>query len=207
MLTLVFAVYALSLLLALLTTGALSDHLGRKPVILAALVLEIVSLAVFARAGDVQALVLARVLQGFATGMASAAKPRAIKPRIIESTFFVNGVNGASVDREHRFVEVLGQRGVAVHGQSDVFTGGREFQRQHGLGEQLRHVWPHHVDAENAVGLGIGNNFRHTFSLVRSHRAANGHKWEGAHIVIVTVCHNLLRGFTYRRNLWGGVDN
>jgi len=70
MLTLVFAVYALSLLLALLTTGALSDHLGRKPVILAALVLEIVSLAVFALAGDVQALVLARVLQGFATGMA-----------------------------------------------------------------------------------------------------------------------------------------
>src|SRR5260221_9593838 len=54
MLTLVFAVYALSLLLALLTTGALSDHLGRKPVILAALVLEIVSLAVFALAGDVR---------------------------------------------------------------------------------------------------------------------------------------------------------
>ena len=78
MLTLVFAVYALSLLLALLTTGALSDHLGRKPVILAALVLEIVSLAVFARAGDVQALVLARVLQGFATGMASAAMGAAL---------------------------------------------------------------------------------------------------------------------------------
>lgn len=78
MLTLVFAVYALSLLLALLTTGALSDHLGRKPVILAALVLEIVSLAAFARAGDVQALVLARVLQGFATGMASAAMGAAL---------------------------------------------------------------------------------------------------------------------------------
>ncbi|CAB5686806.1 Inner membrane transport protein yajR [Delftia tsuruhatensis] len=78
MLTLVFAVYALSLLLALLTTGALSDHLGRKPVMLAALALEIVSLAVFARAGDVHGLVLARVLQGFATGMASAAMGAAL---------------------------------------------------------------------------------------------------------------------------------
>ncbi|MBF5003388.1 MFS transporter [Diaphorobacter caeni] len=73
MLTFIFAIYAFSLLLALLTTGALSDHLGRKPVIFAALALEILSLVVFARAADVQALVLARVLQGFATGMASAA--------------------------------------------------------------------------------------------------------------------------------------
>jgi MFS family permease len=78
MLTLVFAVYALSLLLALLTTGALSDYLGRKPVILAALALEIVSLAVFARAGNVHDLLLARVLQGFATGMASAAMGAAL---------------------------------------------------------------------------------------------------------------------------------
>lgn len=33
-LTLIFGVYALSLLAALLTVGSLSDHLGRKPVIL-----------------------------------------------------------------------------------------------------------------------------------------------------------------------------
>lgn len=78
MLTLVFAVYALSLLLALLTTGALSDHLGRKPVMLAALALETVSLVVFAQAGDVNGLLLARVLQGFATGMASAAMGAAL---------------------------------------------------------------------------------------------------------------------------------
>ncbi|QNN58418.1 MFS transporter [Diaphorobacter ruginosibacter] len=72
-LTLVFAVYAFSLLLALLTTGALSDHLGRKPVILTSLVLEVASLVVFAQAGDVRMLFAARLLQGFATGMASAA--------------------------------------------------------------------------------------------------------------------------------------
>ncbi len=73
LLTLVFSVYAFSLLLALLTTGALSDHLGRRPVILAALVLEMASMAVFARADSVAWLMLARIVQGFATGIAGSA--------------------------------------------------------------------------------------------------------------------------------------
>ena len=73
MLTLIFAVYAFSLLVALLTTGALSDYLGRRPVILAALVLEAISMLLFAHAQDAQALLWSRVVQGFATGMASSA--------------------------------------------------------------------------------------------------------------------------------------
>ncbi len=39
-LTLIFGVYALSLLAALLTVGSLSDYLGRKPVIFTAVVLN-----------------------------------------------------------------------------------------------------------------------------------------------------------------------
>lgn len=73
MLTLIFAVYALSLLAALLTVGKLSDYLGRRPVIFAALLLEIVSMALFLAATDVTWLLIARVLQGFATGMAASA--------------------------------------------------------------------------------------------------------------------------------------
>lgn len=73
MLTLIFAVYAFSLLVALLTVGALSDYLGRRPVILAALGLEAISMLMFAHAQDAQALLWSRVVQGFATGMASAA--------------------------------------------------------------------------------------------------------------------------------------
>ena len=72
MLTVIFAVYAFSLLVALLTMGALSDYLGRRPVILAALGLEAVSMLMFAHAQDAQALLWSRVVQGFATGMASA---------------------------------------------------------------------------------------------------------------------------------------
>ena len=72
MLTLVFGVYALSLLAALLTVGSLSDHLGRKPVIFAALLLDMLAMLLFINEGSVAWLIAARTLQGFATGMATA---------------------------------------------------------------------------------------------------------------------------------------
>ncbi|HEX8540983.1 MAG TPA: MFS transporter [Pseudomonas sp.] len=73
MLTLIFAVYALTLLVALLIVGSLSDYLGRRPVIFSALLLEIISMLLFIIATDVIWLVLARMLQGLATGMAASA--------------------------------------------------------------------------------------------------------------------------------------
>jgi len=72
MLTLIFGVYALSLLAALLTVGSLSDHLGRKPVIFAALVLNMLAMLLFINEGSVAWLIAARTVQGFATGMATA---------------------------------------------------------------------------------------------------------------------------------------
>jgi MFS family permease len=71
-LTLIFAVYALSLLAALLTVGSLSDYLGRKPVIFTAVALNILAMLLFIYADSVPWLISARVLQGFATGMATA---------------------------------------------------------------------------------------------------------------------------------------
>ncbi|MBV4469670.1 MFS transporter [Pseudomonas siliginis] len=72
MLTLIFAVYAFSLLAALLTVGSLSDHLGRKPVIFSAVLLNALAMLLFIYADSVSWLIGARVLQGFATGMATA---------------------------------------------------------------------------------------------------------------------------------------
>ncbi|RON73311.1 MFS transporter [Pseudomonas fluorescens] len=72
MLTLIFAVYAFSLLAALLTVGSLSDHLGRKPVIFSAVLLNALAMLLFIYADSVAWLISARVLQGFATGMATA---------------------------------------------------------------------------------------------------------------------------------------
>ena len=71
-LTLIFSVYALSLLVALLTVGSLSDYLGRKPVIFVAVLLNILAMLLFIHADSVTWLISARVLQGFATGMATA---------------------------------------------------------------------------------------------------------------------------------------
>jgi MFS family permease len=69
----VFAVYALGLLGALLVTGSLSDHLGRRPTLLLALALQIAGMLVFAEAQSVLWLFVARILQGVATGIAMAA--------------------------------------------------------------------------------------------------------------------------------------
>jgi MFS family permease len=71
--TVVFGVYALAVLAALLTLGKLSDHLGRRPVLLAAIAVQAVSLVVFMTAGGVPALLVARVVQGVATGAALGA--------------------------------------------------------------------------------------------------------------------------------------
>jgi MFS family permease len=72
-LTVVFATYAFALLGALLFFGALSDHRGRREVVLASLGLEIASLLVFRQADSVAWLVAARALQGVATGIATSA--------------------------------------------------------------------------------------------------------------------------------------
>jgi len=69
-LTVVFAVYVFGLILSLLVLGALSDHVGRRPVLAAAIVLEAVALVLFITAGDVTLLLLARLVQGVATGAA-----------------------------------------------------------------------------------------------------------------------------------------
>jgi MFS family permease len=72
-LTVVFAVYVAGLVGALLTVGSLSDHLGRRPVLVASLLLAAAGTAIFWAAGGVFWLVLARVVQGIATGTATGA--------------------------------------------------------------------------------------------------------------------------------------
>jgi len=69
-LTVVFAVYVLGLLSAVLVVGALSDHVGRRPVLAAAIALEAAALVLFLLADGVGLLLVARLAQGIATGAA-----------------------------------------------------------------------------------------------------------------------------------------
>ncbi|MEY9969429.1 MFS family permease [Streptacidiphilus sp. MAP12-16] len=77
-LTVVFAVYAVAVLASLLVFGSLSDVIGRRRVLLAALVLAVAAMVVFATAGGVGALLVARGLQGFAVGLATGAMGAAL---------------------------------------------------------------------------------------------------------------------------------
>ena len=77
-LTVIFGIYAISLLVALLTVGSLSDYLGRKPVIFSAVLLNLLAMLLFINADSVAWLIGARVLQGFATGMATAVLSAAL---------------------------------------------------------------------------------------------------------------------------------
>jgi hypothetical protein len=76
--TIVFASYVASLLTALLTVGGLSDHIGRRPVILAALLLNAAAMLLFAEARDVGQLILARAVQGLCVGVGTTALGAAI---------------------------------------------------------------------------------------------------------------------------------
>jgi predicted MFS family arabinose efflux permease len=71
--TVVFGVYAVTFLAALLTVGRLSDHIGRRPVLLAGIAGNILALVIFIGAHSVGVLVAARIVQGLATGGAIGA--------------------------------------------------------------------------------------------------------------------------------------
>jgi MFS family permease len=71
--TVVFGVYALAVLGTLLTVGSLSDHIGRRPVLIWAFVFQAIAMIVFTTADGVPALLIARVFQGAATGAALGA--------------------------------------------------------------------------------------------------------------------------------------
>jgi len=71
MITVIFATYVLCLLLALLTVGSLSDFIGRRPAILSALAMNVAAMTIFMMADSAAALIVARAVQGFATGFAT----------------------------------------------------------------------------------------------------------------------------------------
>lgn len=72
-LTAVFATYGLTVLLALVTVGRISDSIGRRPTMLAALVVLLVAQLLFVAAEGVGWLFAARALQGLSTGAAVGA--------------------------------------------------------------------------------------------------------------------------------------
>src|SRR4051812_22318491 len=73
LLTLAFAVYAIGFLAAVLTLGSLSDHVGRRPVLIGALVIQVASNVLFLVASDIGWVIAGRIVQGIAGGAATTA--------------------------------------------------------------------------------------------------------------------------------------
>jgi MFS family permease len=90
--TVVFGVYALAVLAALLTVGKLSDHVGRRPVLLTAIAVHAGALVIFATATGVPELLAARVVQGLSTGAALGAIGAAMLDMDRELGTFANAV-------------------------------------------------------------------------------------------------------------------
>ncbi|PYY33258.1 MFS transporter [Curtobacterium sp. MCJR17_055] len=96
MLTAVFAVYVAGLLVSLLVAGRLSDHVGRKPVLVAGGIGLTVSLGLFVVADGFGALVLDRVVQGVSVGLLIGALGAALIDNSLERHPALAGVlNGA----------------------------------------------------------------------------------------------------------------
>lgn len=77
-LTLIFAIYVVALLAAFVIAGRLSDHVGRRPVLLIALPVNILAAAAFLVADATGWLLVARAVQGIAVGLATAALSAAL---------------------------------------------------------------------------------------------------------------------------------
>jgi predicted MFS family arabinose efflux permease len=90
--TVVFGVYAIAVLVGLLVLGKLSDHVGRRPVLLSAIAVHAGALVIFATATGVPALLSARVVQGLSTGAALGAIGAAMLDLDRELGTFANAV-------------------------------------------------------------------------------------------------------------------
>jgi len=77
-LTEIFAVYAVALLITLLTAGSLSDAVGRRPVIVLGLAVQSLAMVGFLVANGAAWLFAARITQGVATGLVTAAVAAAL---------------------------------------------------------------------------------------------------------------------------------
>lgn len=154
MITLVFAVYAICLLFALLTVGSLSDYVGRRPVIFGGLLLNAAAMIVFARAGTVEELLVARAVQGLCVGTATTAFGAAILdsshgkgPLLNSITAFIGllvGAIGAALlvtfapDPFHLIYEVL--LGITVVMLALLWWMPETVSRKPGA---LASLWPH----------------------------------------------------------------
>ncbi|MEV6926568.1 MFS transporter [Dactylosporangium sp. NPDC051485] len=95
-LTVAFAAYAFGLLASLVLVGSLSDHIGRRPVLIGALAVELAAMLMFVFAPGIGWVIAARIVQGVATGAASSAFTAALVELAPPAHKRLGGILGAA---------------------------------------------------------------------------------------------------------------
>ncbi|HEX3827465.1 MAG TPA: MFS transporter [Sporichthyaceae bacterium] len=78
MVTVIFSVYVVGVVIGLLGLGGLSDAIGRRPVLLAAIAASAVSDAAYLHANTLSAIFVARLISGLATGLVAGTATAAM---------------------------------------------------------------------------------------------------------------------------------
>ena len=76
------------------------------------------------------------------------------------------------------FLEHLGQGGVGVAAAGDVLAAGAEGHGAGGLGDELADSWAYHVDAEDSVCVGVGQDLDEPGAVAECVGASVCHKRE-----------------------------
>ena len=102
--TLIFAVYALGTVVALLFFASLSDQAGRRPLLLAALTAAVASTVLFLTAQDVAMLLAARFVFGLTTGVFTATATATLgefsgRPGSHQASIVASAANAGGLDR------------------------------------------------------------------------------------------------------------
>ena len=159
-LTAVYAVYAIGVLTTLLLIGRLSDEVGRRPVLIVALVALLLATVLYMAAQSVAWLFAARGLQGLATGAALAAAGAAmldLHPRgDAVRAGLVNGVGSALGHRGRRGGLVGARAGGARSARHPVRAGVRAVRRRAGRHARVARVRPARGAAEPAAPVAPG---------------------------------------------------
>ena len=146
--TVVFGVYAMAVLAALLTLGKLSDHVGRRPVLLTAIAVPAGSLVIFATATGVPALLSARVVQGLSTGAALGAIGAAMLDMDRELGTFANAVAPGMGTATGAIVSALAIHHLDAREKAELFAGAleRRVLPRRAVGARQRHPRAHVVE-------------------------------------------------------------
>ncbi len=89
-------------------------------------------------------------------------------------------MNRAFFDGQRRFFDGFRQGRVRVEGAGEVFAGGVEFHRHDRFGDHVARMGGEDVDAEDAIGFGVGDDLDLAIGFVHAAGAAIGGEREFA---------------------------